>query len=216
MLIVQFCHNDRQHLATGYSPFMITRGQHPFKGQETGNPLTNQTVEEYIKQFKETWKTTKENLEKAVEQMKKQHNKKIVPSQQYKPGDRVYLDASKIKTTRASKKLNAKFHGPFKVLIAVGKSAYKLELPPMWQIHDVFHESKLKPAPEPVFPIQKDMRPCPPPKIINGEEEHEVAEVIRVHGPCGKRQFLVKWKGLPQEENSWEPEKHMEYAWDAI
>ena len=28
--------------------------------------------------------------------------------------------------------------------------------------------------------------------------------------------ILGKWKGLPQEENSWEPEKHMENARDAI
>ena len=68
----------------------------------------------------------------------------------------MYLDASKIKTTRASKKLDVKFHGPFKVLATVGKSAYKLELPPTWQIHDIFHKSKLKLAPEPIFPIQKD------------------------------------------------------------
>ena len=52
-----------------------------------GKPLTNQSVEEYIKQFKETWKTTKENLEKAAKQMKKQHDKNVIPSQQYKPGD---------------------------------------------------------------------------------------------------------------------------------
>ena len=162
------------------------------------------------------WRTAKENLEKATEQMKKQHNKKVILSHQYKPGDHVYLDASKIKMTQASKKLDVKFHGPFKVLVAVGKLAYKLELPPTWQIHNVFHESKLKLAPEPVFPIQKDTRPHLPPEIINGEEEHEVAEVIRVHRPHGKQQFLVKWKGLPQEENSWEPEKHMENTQDAI
>ena len=77
-------------------------------------------------------------------------------------------------------------------MTAVGKSAYKLELPLTWQIHDVFHELKLKPAPEPVFPIQKDMRPRPPPEVINGEEEHKVAEVIGVRGPHGKQQFLVK------------------------
>ena len=194
---------------------MITGGWHPFKGQEMGKPLTNQLVEEYIKQFKEMWKTTIENLEKATEWMKKQHDKNVIPSWQYKPGERVYLDASKIKTTRASKKLDTKFHGPFKVIAAVGKSAYKLKLPPTWQIHDVFHESKLKPAPEPIFPTQKDMRPWLPPEIINGEE-HKVAEVIRVQGPWGKWQFLVKWKGLPEEENSWEPEKHMENAQDVI
>ena len=64
-----------------------------------GTKLTNQLVKEYIKQFKEMWKTTKENLEKAADRMKKQHDKKVITSHQYKPGDQVYLDASKIKTT---------------------------------------------------------------------------------------------------------------------
>ena len=36
---------------------------------------------------------------------------------------------------------------------------YKLELPPGWSVHDVFHESKLKLAYKPQFPIQKEIRP---------------------------------------------------------
>ena len=56
---------------------MITGGRHPFKGRETGKLITNQSVKEYIEQFKEMWKTTKENLEKAAEKMKIQHDKKI-------------------------------------------------------------------------------------------------------------------------------------------
>ena len=92
------------------------------------------------------WNQTKKNLESATEKMKWQHDKHVKPSQQYKPGDRVYLDAANVKTTCASKKLDAKFHRPFKVLSAIGKSAYKLELPTGWTIHDVFHESKLKPV----------------------------------------------------------------------
>jgi hypothetical protein len=128
----------------------------------------------------------------------------------------VYLDASKIKTTHASKKLDAKFHGPFKVISAVGKLAYKLKLPPGWGIHDVFHESKLKPAHEPQFPKQKETRPRPPPEIIDGNEEHEVEEVQGVQNKQGKKQFLVKWKGLPQEESSWEQEENLKNARGAI
>jgi ribosomal protein L21E len=148
--------------------------------------------------------------------MKRQHDKHVKPSRQYQPGDRVYLDASKIKTTRASKKLNAKFHGPFKIIYAVRKSAYKLELPTGWGIHDVFHESKLKPAHELQFPKQKETRPQPPPEIIDGNEEHEVEEVQGVRNKQGKKQFLVKWKGLPQEESSWEPEENLKNARGAI
>ncbi|KAF8696573.1 hypothetical protein AX14_001510 [Amanita brunnescens Koide BX004] len=148
--------------------------------------------------------------------MKKQHDKKKVPSRKYKLGDRVYLDVANIKTTRASKKLNAKFHGPFKVLEAVGKSAYKLELPPTWTIHPTFHKSKLKLAHEPIFPRQKEVQPRPPPDIIDREEEHEVETIQKVRKKQGKREFLIKWKGLPQEEASWEPEEHMDNAKEAI
>jgi hypothetical protein len=103
--IAQFCHNNRQHSSTGYTPFMITGGRHPFKGMFSQKETMNQSVEDYIKRFKETWIQTQQNLEKAAERMKKQHDKHVKPSRQYKPGDRVYLDASNIRTTRASKNL---------------------------------------------------------------------------------------------------------------
>jgi hypothetical protein len=76
----------------------------------------------------------------------------------------------------------------------------------------VFHESKLKPAHEPQFPKQKETRSRPPPEIIDGNEEHEVEEVQGVRNKQGKKQFLVKWKGLPQEESSWEPEENLKNA----
>jgi hypothetical protein len=75
---------------------MITGGRHPFKGMFSQKGTTNQLVEDYIVKFKETWIQTQQNLEKVAECMKKQHDKHIKPSRQYKPGDRVYLDASNI------------------------------------------------------------------------------------------------------------------------
>jgi hypothetical protein len=94
--IAQFCHSNRQHSLTGYTPFMITGGRHPFKGMFSQKETTNQSVEDYIKRFKETWIQMQQNLEKAAGRMKKQHDKHVRPSRQYKPGDRVYLDASNI------------------------------------------------------------------------------------------------------------------------
>ena len=167
----------------GYSPFMITGGWHPFKGIFSDRETPNQLVEDYIRKFKQTWKQTKnlKNLEVATERMKRQQDKHVKPSWKYKPGDWVYLDVTNVRTTHSSKKLDAKFHGPFKVLSTVGKSAYKLELPVRSTIHNMFHESKLKLAHEPQFLIQKETRPRPPPDIINGNEEHKVEEVKKVH-----------------------------------
>ncbi len=43
-----------------------------------------------------------------------------------------------------NKKLENKFFGPFRVLYAVGKQAYKLELPTKWKIQDIFYVSLLE------------------------------------------------------------------------
>eukprot|EP01043_Picozoa_sp_COSAG02_P075195 COSAG02_NODE_15393_length_1175_cov_0.910781_2_plen_102_part_00 len=47
----------------------------------------------------------------------------------------------------------------------------------------------------------------------HGEEEYVVEKVVR-EGWVGrpnrsKRQYLVKWKGYPHSENTWEPAEHL-------
>ena len=96
----------------------------------------------------------------------------------YKPGDKVYLDASDIHTNRPLRKLSHHRLGPFPIVKKVGNSAYQLQLPPsMSRLHPVFNVVKLTPAP--VNPI-KGCHPHPPPllEIIDGEEEWVVEEVL--------------------------------------
>jgi len=65
----------------------------------------------------------------------------------YKPGDRVYLDASDIKMTRPSPKLSHRRLGPFKIERQVGPLVYHLKLPHrMRQLHPVFNVIKLSAA----------------------------------------------------------------------
>jgi len=45
----------------------------------------------------------------------------------------------------------------------------------------------------------------PPPDMIEGEEQYEV-EAIRAHRwRNNKLQYLIKWKGYPESNNTWEP-----------
>ena len=51
-------------------------------------------------------KEAKAALAKSKDDMAKYYNQKRTPAPDYQPGDRVYLDASDIQTTRPSKKLS--------------------------------------------------------------------------------------------------------------
>ena len=73
----------------------------------------------------------------------------------YKKKDKVWLEATNIKTDWPMKKLTDKWLGPFEVIEKVGQAAYKLKLPLWWKgIYDVFHEVLLSPYEEPSFNIQ--------------------------------------------------------------
>jgi hypothetical protein len=83
--------------------------------------------------------------------------------------------------------------------------AYKLALPPQWTIHPIFHASILTPYIETKEHGENYSRP--PLDLIEGKEQYEV-ETIRSNQRHGKRkqlQYLIKWKGYPESDNTWKP-----------
>ena len=60
---------------------------------------------------------------------------------------------------------------------------------------------------------------CPPPEIINEEEGHyELEAILQSRFTRNKKdiQYLVKWKGYPDSENSWLPASSMKSAQDLV
>ena len=108
------------------------------------NPLGLETVNEFTGRMKSTTKEAKFTICKAQEDMAQYYNQRRSLTLVFKPGDRVYLDASDIKTTCPSPKLSHRRLGPFKVERQVGPSAYHLKLPHgMRLLHPVFNVVKL-------------------------------------------------------------------------
>jgi hypothetical protein len=52
----------------------------------------------------------------------------------------------------------------------------------------------------------------PPPDLIDGVEEHEVEFITRHRLRGCSHQYLVKWKGYPTADNTWEPESNLDHA----
>ena len=87
--------------------------------------------------------------------------------------------------------------------------AYQLKLPTAWTIHDVFHASLLTPYRETIEHGANYMRP--PPDLIEDTEEYEVKAIVN-HRHFGRKrqlQYLVKWKGYPDVDNTWESADHI-------
>ena len=186
--------------------------------------MTHPTAEEQLKEMREMENELKVCLDMAAEKMKELYNKGDIP--EFQEGDLVFLDARNLKEkiqtrdepTRAmTRKLWKKRVGPYKILQKLSSLSYKLELPNELRdkgVHDVFHITLLTKAPSDMMPNQTPMQP--PPIVIEGVEELEVEEVINSRLKNRQLQYLVKWKGTTDMENSWEPQKNLANAPDSI
>ena len=75
--------------------------------------------------------------------MKRYYDQKHKP-EEYKIGDKVWLDMKDINTGQPKKKLDILCEGPFEITEKISNVAYRLNLPPSWKIYNLFHVSKLK------------------------------------------------------------------------
>jgi len=166
--------------------------------------LSLETVNEFTGRMKAATEEAKSAIRKAQEDMVQYYNQRRSPTPVFKPGDRVYLDASDIKTTCPSPKLSHRRLGPFEVERQVEQSAYRLKLPHrMRLLHPVFNVVKLSATPEDPIPGRKPQAP-PPPIVIDREPEWEVEEILDSRWHRRRFQFLIKWKDFGREHNSWE------------
>ena len=160
-----------------------------------------------------------QGLEKASETMRRYHDKEAKPAPVYQPGDLVILNGKNLKTRRPARKLDAKLHGPFKVLKVMSPKALKLELPSQWRIHNAFHVSLIEPFHITSNPIRdppdldtmvtdKQQLGCD----VEGYEYQTRSEVEEIMGSqLNKKQkkvlYLLKWKEYP-EETDWTEEPY--------
>ncbi|XP_059069985.1 uncharacterized protein LOC131859837 [Cryptomeria japonica] len=149
----------------------------------------------------------KENLQRA------QNQQKIYADRQctewtFEVGDLVFLRLQPYRQSsmmgNGAKKLKPRFYGRYLVIKKVGQVAYKLELPPNSRNHNIFHVSCLKKALGQQITPTLELPPLDyegklilkPETVLNVREKRLKDKVIT--------EYLVKWKGLPPEDATWE------------
>jgi len=121
-----------------------------------------------------------------------------------KEGDRVYIRRRtsgekdfNIKTKRRSQKLDCVKIGPYKIKSCLENENYEVELPERLRIHPIFHVSLLVPTKNPVS------------QRIDILPEFDVEEILGKRTVNGRTEYLIKWSGYDNSENTWEPTKHL-------
>ena len=213
----EYAHNAHQHSATKKSPFELLHGYQPRAYPAIIGNTNVPTADARLEALQRARKEAQASLEIAAEAMRIQHDRFGTELPPFKKGDQVWLDGKNIHTDHPSEKLRPKRFGPFEIKDTIGTVNFRLKLPNSWKrIHDVFHASRLTPYKE--NEVYGPNYPKPAPDLIEGQEEFEVEAIVgaRRFGRWKTLQYLIKWKGYPESDNSWEAAANVTNAKDAI
>ena len=223
--MVQWAYNTSMHAATGRTPYYALYGVAP---REPMNLLAEPgtVIWPAAKSFAEhqagVLAMTRDALYKAQATMLEYENRSR-RDVSFAVGEHVFLSTVNLGSTHFSttvKKLRKKYVGPFKIVEKRTDYKYRLKLSREFNgIYPVFHASLLWRA----IPTPADMAGRVGEGVVlpaEGEGEHEGDELIS-HDSDGEEvfliesvvarktagrgfQYLVKWKGYPPEDNSWD------------
>lgn len=221
--MLEFAHNNTVSSTTGYSPFFLNTGQHPV------TPLTyevkaqtqiNDAAATLIEQLYDSLSNAHTAIDKAQLSQKKYADQHRRDFEQFQENDLVLLSTDHLRTPGRAPKLLPRRIGPFRIVKALSKLNYELELPStLAGIHNRFHVSLLtRFHSTDSFPSRPNIVTRPPAELLadTKEEAYEVEKVLKHRGTGRRRQYLIHWKGYPDFESTWEPESAFVGHRDAI
>ncbi len=196
-------HNNARNLTTGLTPNQLLNGLEPAITPDQTMNSNNPTIAMRIDQLRQQRK-------QAIAALNEAAKSKAPESNVFKHGQKVWLEAKNLALPYGSVKLAPRRHGPFPITQVISPVTYKLKLPHQWTIHPVFHMSLLTPYNE-TCEHGKNYSQLPP-DLMHDEEQYEV-KAIRSHQRQGRGkqlQYLVKWMGYPESNNTWEPTSNLQ------
>ena len=134
---------------------------------------------------------------------------------EFEVGDLVYLRLQPYQQStlkqKGAEKLKPRFYGPYRVIRRIGEVAYELDFPTGSRIHNIFHVSCLKKALGQQVTATEELPPT-------DDEEHLVLQLEAIIDTRERqlrsrtvREYLVRWRNLPDEDATWESEKILQH-----
>lgn len=168
---------------------------------------TVEAVDHLLSTRQDLWASLTTCLHKMLLAMKAQADNKH-RNVLYMVGDWVYVKLQPYRQTSFShtsfNKLSKPYYEPFQIFETIGAVAYRLALPEISKIHNVFHCSMLKLHHDPIDDVTDPLLP-------QAMDNHPLVEPLSIldtkwddtTSPPSLL-VLVQWSGLAPEETSWE------------
>ncbi|GBG83362.1 hypothetical protein CBR_g37076 [Chara braunii] len=226
----EIAYNHAVSPATGMSPYYCDLGYHPrvpadFLRPSQMHPDTScPALDDWVAHMTSIMKTAHEHIAASLTRMAARANRSRM-DHPFKVGDDVHIDARHLQLEADTlRKFRRRFFGPCRILQVVGSDTASspvsfrvklLDYLRQARMHDVYHVSLLRPYRRPSERFAGRPYERPPPIMVDGHEEFLISDII------GRRvtddnpphvEYLVRWKGYPDEEATWEPLEHLQHA----
>ena len=146
--VAEFAYNTARQESTQQAPFTLLYGKLPLHPLDAALPDLNKapvpTASQVFAGIQEKLQNARNSIERAQLHQKKYADKKRREIE-FEEGDQVLLSSINLPLRQGVAKFRTRWLGPFEIIKKLSPTAYRLQLPSEFKIHNVFHISLLKP-----------------------------------------------------------------------